>query len=200
VIAGRALGTSRMSRNLRPWRPGPAAAAPCAAGAGPWAVGKPTQGSPGRAVASQTVSSHRMVTVVRGRRTPILRGVFTADVIGPRDCRMPFMHWQGAVFWMRGLRPFRLMPPGWPCVRPGGITACGQARRGRVRGYWDWRLFTATASIRTESTYTPLWSLWPSRARQSRLAAVAWPRPSATFWGHESMAYPFPSKIGPAWD
>src|SRR5215472_1561676 len=67
-------GTSRAKLYLRPWRPGLAAGAPCAVGVGPWAVGKPTQGSPARVVASQTVSSHRKVTVVRGRLTPLVSG------------------------------------------------------------------------------------------------------------------------------
>jgi hypothetical protein len=68
-----ALGTSRIScafgpggRVRLPLRP----AQPVSA---PWAVGKPTQGCPARAVASQTVSSHRAVRVVRGRLTLHLR-------------------------------------------------------------------------------------------------------------------------------
>jgi len=58
VIAGRGSGYLADKLYLSALRPDPAAAAPCAAGVGPRAVDKPTQGSPGRVVASQTVSSH----------------------------------------------------------------------------------------------------------------------------------------------
>ena len=71
VIVGRVLGTSRISCAFGPGSPVrlPLRPAQPVSSVGP-SAGDTTQGSPARAVASQTVSSYQTVTVIPGRRSP----------------------------------------------------------------------------------------------------------------------------------